>query len=142
MQTPDPITRLVLIEQIKSMRARMARLLDLKEWEAWGECWALDSTLEAPEADLVLRGRDRIVAGVSAGMGPVRSVHQLHAPEIEITGTDTARGIWAMADSLERQVEGRAVIVNGYGHYYDTYVLEDGAWRVKSITLIRLRIDA
>jgi hypothetical protein len=31
--------------------------------------------------------------------------------------------------------------MHGYGHYHETYEKVDGAWRIKSTTLTRLRTD-
>lgn len=31
--------------------------------------------------------------------------------------------------------------MTGYGHYRETYVTEDGAWRIKTLRLTRLRLD-
>jgi hypothetical protein len=72
----------------------------------------------------------------------VVTVHHGHMPEIEITSDDTATGIWAMEDKL-RWPEGSPIgWMHGYGHYHETYERVDGAWRIKTLTLTRLRIDA
>jgi hypothetical protein len=60
-------------------------------------------------------------------------------PEIEITSPTTARGVWAMEDKLRWPERGTAM--HGYGHYHETYELVDGAWRIKTLTLTRLRVD-
>jgi hypothetical protein len=31
--------------------------------------------------------------------------------------------------------------MHGYGHYHETYEKVDGRWRIKTITLTRLRVD-
>jgi hypothetical protein len=64
-------------------------------------------------------------------------------PEIEITGADTARGTWAMFDYVEFP-EARAVSaigLQGYGHYTEEYVREEGVVAIASLRLSRLRID-
>lgn len=139
--TVEPVDELLAVEAIKKLRARLARLLDTKQWDEFGECFALDAVLEAPEADLRLEGRRAIVRGVSAGMAEVRSVHHLHAPEIGITGPDTAEGVWAMADRLERATDDGPAVTNGYGHYHETYTRGENGWRVQSFRLVRLRIE-
>jgi hypothetical protein len=64
-------------------------------------------------------------------------------PEIEITGADTATGTWAMFDYVEfpPAPSGERVGLQGYGHYTEEYVREEGEWRIKSLHLSRLRID-
>ncbi|AZG45903.1 Bile acid 7-alpha dehydratase [Gordonia insulae] len=141
MTTVDVLDELRDVESIKRLRARVARCLDTKQWSEFGDCFTEDAVLEAPEVNLRWQGRDQIVQGISSGMNGVRSVHHLHAPEIELTGVDTATGVWAMSDSLERTSPDGPVIVNGYGHYRDTYVRDGGRWRVRSLRLERLRID-
>ena len=37
--------------------------------------------------------------------------------------------------------DGARVGLQGYGHYTEEYVREDGEWRIKSTLLTRLRID-
>ena len=66
------------------------------------------------------------------------TVHQVHAPEIELTSATTARGIWALNDVV-RLVP--ALTLHGYGHYHETYQKIDGRWRIKASKLTRLRED-
>jgi hypothetical protein len=65
-------------------------------------------------------------------------VHQVHAPEIELTSPTTARGVWALEDVVRF---GPGVNLRGYGHYTETYEKVDGQWRFTSSTLTRLRED-
>ena len=39
------------------------------------------------------------------------------------------------------QPDGARVGLQGYGHYVEEYVREDGEWRIRRIRLERLRID-
>jgi SnoaL-like domain len=107
-----------------------------------GTLFAVDAVLEIPEGDLVHRGRDEIVANVSTIMEGLRTVHHGHMPEIEITGPDSARGVWAMFDYVEWPAQdGQRVGLHGYGHYAEEYVREDGAWCIARSRLERLRVD-
>ena len=137
--------QLVEIEAIKQLKARYFRLMDQKQWDEWADLFTLDAVLEAaddaPGAGPV-RGRDAIVANVSTVMERIRTVHHGHMPEIEITGPDTARGVWAMTDYVEwPEQDGRRVGIKGYGHYVEEYVREDGEWRIARSRLERLRVD-
>lgn len=131
------------IEAIKRLKARYFRLLDTKQWEAWGEVFAADVRMEVPEAAVELDGRDAVVSGVSAALAGTRTVHHGHMPELERTGPDTARGVWAMEDYVEwpEADDGTRVGLRGYGHYHDEYVREGGEWRIARTRLERLRID-
>ena len=70
-----------------------------------------------------------------------RTVHHGHMPEIELTGPDSAAGVWAMSDYVEFASEGVPVGFRGYGHYHERYVKRDGAWRIAHMKLTRLRRD-
>jgi uncharacterized protein (TIGR02246 family) len=131
------------IEAIKLVKARYFRCLDTRDWEGWGRVFAVDAVLEVPEADVVEHGRDAIVASVSAALTGATTVHHGHMPEIELTGPDTARGIWAMFDYVEwpPSDSGERIGLRGYGHYHEEYVREDGEWRIARTRLVRLRVD-
>ena len=78
------------------------------------------------------------IAAIVSTIGDVVTVHHGHMPEIELTSPTTATGVWAMEDML-RWPDGTEM--HGYGHYHETYVKVDGAWRIASCTLTRLRAD-
>lgn len=132
------------IEEIKRLKARYFRTLDRKQWDGFAGVFARDAVMEVPEAAVVERGRDAIVAAVSAALEGTQTVHHGHMPEIEVTGPDSARGTWAMADYVEwpRPEAGGRVGLQGYGHYEEEYVREDGEWRIRRLRLVRLRVDA
>jgi hypothetical protein len=66
------------------------------------------------------------------------TVHQVHAPEVELTSATTARGTWALNDIVRLLP---ALTLNGSGHYHETYEKSDGQWRIKTSKLTRLRED-
>jgi hypothetical protein len=135
--------RLLDIEAIKQLKARYFRHMDLKQWDEWAQVFARHAVMEVPEVDATQTGRDDIVAFVSGALTGARTVHHGHTPEIEITGPDSARGTWAMADYVEWTVPAGAdrVGLRGYGHYIEEYVREDAAWRIARTRLERLHVD-
>lgn len=140
----DAVRRLLDVEEIKRLKARYFRTLDRKEWDAFALVFARDAVMEVPEAGMVERGRDAIVASVSAALAGTQTVHHGHMPEVDVTGPDTARGTWAMFDYVEWPRpggSGRAGL-QGYGHYEEEYVREEGEWRIRHLRLVRLRVDA
>ena len=143
MTDPDLLRQLLDIEDIKRLKARYFRTLDQKKWAEWGQVFATDVNMDVPEADLVLQGRDAVVEFVSGALEGARTVHHGHMPEIELTGADTARGTWAMFDYVEwpPQDDGTRIGLQGYGHYQEEYVREDGEWRIARTKLVRLRVD-
>jgi uncharacterized protein (TIGR02246 family) len=139
----DRLQQLLDIEAIKQLKARYFRAIDTKDWNAFAEVFTPDAVMELPEADGEERGRDAIVAAVSAILEGARTVHHGHMPEIEITGPDSATGVWAMADYVEwpRLETGARVGIIGYGHYRERYLRADGGWRIAHLRLERLRVD-
>jgi hypothetical protein len=137
------LRRLLDVEAIKRLKARYFRLMDTKRWEEWALVFAKDAVMEVPEANMVNYGRDEIVQRVSSALQHARTAHHGHMPEIELTGPDTARGTWAMFDCVEwpRSESGARVGLQGYGHYHEEYVREDGEWRIARTRLVRLRVD-
>jgi SnoaL-like domain len=139
----DAVQRLIDIEAIKQLKARYFRFMDAKRWADWAMVFAVDAVMDVPEADMVTHGRAEIVRNVSTVLEGARTAHHGHMPEIEITGPDTARGIWAMFDLVEwpAKEDGTRVGITGIGHYFDEYVREDGEWRIARSRLERLRVD-
>ena len=129
---------LVAIEAIHQLKARYFRLMDTKQWDAWGEVFATDARMVIPENGLTLEGRAAIVEGVRSVIGPSVTVHHGHMPEIELTSDTTATGIWAMEDELWWPEGSPIRYMHGYGHYHETYREDDGGWRIASLTLTRL----
>jgi hypothetical protein len=138
----EQVQALLDVEAIKQLKARYFRLMDLKQWNDWGMVFATDCVMEVPEADLVNSGREEIVANVSGALVGARTCHHGHMPEIQLTGDDTARGVWAMFDYVEwDEQDGTRIGLQGYGHYREEYKREDGEWRIARTRLERLRID-
>jgi hypothetical protein len=127
------------IEAIKQLKARYCRFLDTKDWQAWRAIFTDDFHSDTSEAGgKVIVGADDFVAFVRRTLEKQPTVHQVHAPEIELTSATTARGVWALNDVV-RLVPG--LNLDGYGHYHETYEKIDGQWRIKTSKLTRLRTD-
>jgi hypothetical protein len=134
------------IEHIKKLKARYFRCMDTKDWDGFQAVFAddatMDTTQEAPNIEVVV-GAPEIRQFVEGSVGPVVTTHHGHMPEIEITSSTTARGIWAMQDFLQMP-EGSPLGVKslvGWGHYHETYELVGGEWKIKTLVLTRLRRD-
>ena len=133
------------IEEIKQLKARYFRLLDTKRWAEWRGVFTDDCRFEGTRR--TFPDADDFVAATSAWLGPAVTIHHGHMPEIALTGTDTARGIWAMYDWVEFPEPtpegpfpgGRGFV--GSGHYEEAYRREAGAWKIALLRLTRLRLD-
>jgi len=126
------------IYEIEKLKARYFRLMDQKKWTEWGEVFTNDATVKTTAFGLpiIWIGKAQIVSQNSSTLQDVLSVHHGHMPEIEITSATTATGIWAMEDYL---AFAGALELQGGGHYYETYVKQNGVWKIKTLELKRLR---
>lgn len=129
------------VEAIKQLKAQYCRLLDTKDWVAWRDLFVDDFISDTSQAGgKIISGADEFVAFLARTLGKPSqpTVHQVHAPEIELTSPSTATGVWALND-IVRLAPG--LNLQGYGHYHETYEKADGQWRIKTSTLTRLRED-
>lgn len=127
------------IEAIKRLKARYCRYLDTKDWAAWRDLFTDDFVSDTSSAGgKVVSGAGDFVAFTRKSLRSQPTVHQVHAPDIELTSPTTATGVWALEDVVRF---GLGVNLRGYGHYSETYEKADGAWRIKTSTLTRLRED-
>jgi hypothetical protein len=130
---------LAALEEIKRLKYRYFRSLDLKDWETFGDCLAEDVSArygtQAMGEPLHYDNRAAVVEFMSTNLGPgVITMHVAQHPEITIHeegAGDTATGSWGFEDTVI--VPDFKVLIRGAGYYTDTYRRDpDGAWRIAS----------
>ena len=134
------------IESIRQLKARYFRLMDQKRWSEWLDVFTedvvIDTPIDTPGQDPIV-GRENFVAFLAPILEGVITCHHGHMPEITITGPDTAEGVWSMEDRLDWPPESGGAMVLGTGWYEERYRRgTDGKWRIASLTLRRIRIEA
>jgi hypothetical protein len=151
------LERLVAIEEIKNLKARYFRAMDTGDWDVLQTVFATDAVFDCSEAvvDPVdnpdadgpepFVGGEAIVEAIRDAVSTANTVHHGHMPEIEITSQTTATGIWPMEDVIrplatDADLPFSSSGFKGYGHYHETYVRVDGAWRILTSKLTRLRV--
>jgi hypothetical protein len=148
--TVGSVEDLMAIEQIKQLKASYFRCMDTKDWDGFAQVFAPDAVMDMSSemrdgttgGTGITHGNRAIAAFVRSAVDTVQTVHHGHMPEIELTSPTTAKGIWAMEDKL-RWPDGAPIrTMHGYGHYHESYEKVDGEWRIKTIRLTRLRVDA
>ena len=135
----DSAAVLIELEAIKQLKARYCRYLDTKDWTAWRQLFADHFVSDTSESGgKIIKGADEFVAFTRKALRSQATVHQVHAPEIELTSPTTARGVWALEDVVRI---GPGVNLRGYGHYTETYEKVGTEWLIASSKLTRLRED-
>lgn len=151
------LDELQVIDAVKEVKARYFRFLDTKDWDGYGTVFCRNATFDmltgstvdpddgssasAASAGFVLEGREQIVAAVRDAVGESNTVHHGHCHEVWVDSPDQARGIIAMVDKITNSRTGECVL-EGYGHYHETYRIEDGEWRIADLRLSRLHVFA
>jgi hypothetical protein len=119
---------LVTLEEIKQLKYRYLRCLDLKRWDDFEQLFVEDCTGDYG-TELSFTSRDELVSymrsTLTAGM---ITLHQCHHPEISVDG-DTATATWYLEDKVI--VPDFKFILEGAAFYNDTYVKTADGWRIK-----------
>ena len=127
------------IEAIKQLKARYFRTMDTKDWAGMRQVFTDDVVVDTTASGGgVVSGADAFVEFLEQTLAGAVTVHHGHMPEITLTSSTTAAGIWALHDHI---VWPDGTRLQGDGHYHEAYAKESGAWRIKSSTLTRLRMD-
>ncbi|MDP3967466.1 MAG: nuclear transport factor 2 family protein [Nocardioides sp.] len=126
----DPIGEQYDVEQIRALKYRYLRHLDLKQWEEFAEVFVPEAT--GAYAGLDFGDRDALVSYMRENMGPgLISMHHVHHPEITIGvdgDPDRARGTWYLEDKV--LVPEYDFVLEGAAFYDDVYVRTADGWRV------------
>jgi len=129
------------VEEIKRLKYRYFRTLDLKLWDEFANCLTEDVQArygtQAMGEPLHYSSRADVVAFMSKNLGPeVVTVHIASHPEIDVDGA-TATGSWAFEDTVI--VPAFKVIIRGSGYYVDDYRRDaDGVWRISGTRYERI----
>ncbi len=136
------------LEQIKQLKSRYCRYVDLKHWERLRGLFTPDARFEGLGSAPTGASVGQFIDGISHRLGPCVSIHHCHMPDIVFLDANRARGIWAMMDYLQwpqpleiREAKGPVVGFTGYGHYEEEYRRTANGWRIALLRLTRMRID-
>ncbi len=132
---------LAALEEIRQLKYRYLRCVDLKLWDEIGDTFTAGATasygtpaLGGKQIDLA--GREEIVAFLRGRLGPeIITVHFASQPEITIDGA-AASGTWCFEDTvIATQYK---VVIKGAAFYEDRYAREgDGKWRIAHTGYVR-----
>jgi hypothetical protein len=131
---------LAALEEIRRLKYRYLRCVDLKRWDEIGDVFTADATVDygtrALGEPIRLHGREEIVAFLRKSLGPgIITVHFASQPEIDVDGA-SATGTWSFEDTVIA-TEYR-VVIKGAAFYEDRYARgEDGRWRISHTGYVR-----
>lgn len=120
------------LEEIRRLKYRYLRCVDLKRWDDLEDTLTEDAVAvygtQVYGESLALTGRAAIVDFMRQNVGPqIITTHNVGHPEIDIDG-DEATGIWSMRDTVIVTEPG--IMIEGAAFYEDTYRRSDGVWRI------------
>jgi hypothetical protein len=126
---------LATIEQLRQLKYRYLRTLDLKLWDDFADTLTADVTADYG-ANLSFAGREAVVTFMTNSLGPgIITVHHCHHPEISVDA-DTATGSWYLDDKVI--ITEHRVLLTGAAFYEDAYRrCDDGAWRISKTGYVR-----
>jgi SnoaL-like domain len=131
---------LIAFYELTQAKAKYCRTLDTQDWNGLAALMIAGIEFGMSDGDSepqMTVGRDETLALLKSLVAGARTAHQVHTPEIDLNGEE-ARVIWAVQD---RAVFDNGTSVTGYGHYYERWVRQAGAWRIASLTLVHLITD-
>lgn len=128
------------LEAIKRLKYKYLRCIDTKQWKELREVFTDDAVASYDSGRYSANGLDELIDFLLGTLErtDVASMHQVHCPELEITGETSARGIWYFHDFVVNPgpvsggMPGHSVL-QGAGFYDDQYVKQDGAWKIKQV---------
>jgi len=130
------------IADIRALKARYFRCVDEKDWRTLATLFTSDATMFFPEHQTAPVSAREAIAFIATALTGGVSIHHGHMPEIALTSSTTATGIWGMEDRIHWtfSLSGGLGLewLHGYGHYHEQYRLVAGAWRISTLKLTRL----
>src|SRR5215469_4065988 len=123
---------LMEIEKIKRVKYSYLRSMDTGDHAELAHLFTPDVTAHfvGGSYDVTVAGRTQLLEylAISANADVVIN-HNCHHPEIDITGSDTAEGLWYLQDWYYNRRDKR--IVRGAAFYRDRYLKVNDGWLIR-----------
>ena len=123
-------------EAIKRLKYRYLRHIDCKEWTELRDVFTEDANVTYDNGRYSADGVDAILEFLRGTLErtDIASMHQVHCPELTLTGPSSAKGVWYFHDHVVNPGETSGgmpghSILQGAGFYADEYVKQDGEWK-------------
>ena len=117
------------VEQVKQLKYRYLRTLDLKQWDEFEALFLPEAT--GSYAELEFADRDALVGYMRQNLtADLITFHQAHHPEIDVAG-DRATARWYLHDKVF--VPAFDVAIEGAAFYEDVMVRTAAGWRFSHV---------
>jgi hypothetical protein len=127
-QNVTELAELYDLEQLRQLKYRYLRHLDLKEWDQLERLFTPDATATYADGAYACNNRDQIIEFLREVLGPTMvTMHQCHHPELKVRG-NRAIGRWYLQDTVH-MMEHRLTL-EGSAFYEDRYLRTDSGWRI------------
>lgn len=136
-----------VVETIRTLKARYCRYVDTQNWSEFASMFARDPSLRFIGEDGVVVAEfdslDEFLAVTKGYLAGARTIHQVHNDEIDVISETEVHAIWSMEDYLifPDVKDSRPASMHGYGHYHETWLREDGQWRLGHLELRRTILE-
>jgi hypothetical protein len=130
---------LVAVEEVRQLKARYCRAVDLKLWDVFADLFTDDLQIDFAESTSNPMTKDQFVESVRRHFTGAVSVHHAHVPEIEIVDDTHARAICPMFDFVDAADGSGYESHTGWGHYTEEYRKVDGRWYISRTQLSRIK---
>jgi hypothetical protein len=134
------LDRLIAIEEIKNLKARRIRALDLQDWATYEALHAPDYVADHGEHGRMV-GAKAVAERLAQNHAGKTTIHHVHSPQIDILSPTQATGVWAMEDRIWWKQGEEEHWSHGWGFYYETYEKRDGTWVFTSRRLKHARLE-
>ena len=119
-QNVTELAELYDLEQLRQLKYRYLRHLDLKEWDQLERLFTPDATATYADGAYACNSRDQIIEFLREVLGPsMVTMHQCHHPELKVRG-NRAIGRWYLQDTVH-MMEHRLTL-EGSAFYEDRYL--------------------
>ena len=125
------------LEAIKRLKYKYLRCVDCKLWEELREVFTEDAGVTYDKGRYTASGVDQVIEFLLGTLKrtDVASMHQVHCPELTITSSTSAKGVWYFHDHVINpgEVSGGMPghsILQGAGFYADEYVKRNDEWKI------------